>query len=121
MKFAELTQEVQIFRPQEKKIEPMTPGRLKANELYKEAKRQLIEEKVIEGHELPISDVQLVFGLGIPIAVAKMSKSTEEEVLATLKKALEMRIKGKGELSNFIAEKSKQRHEQLCFRLHYRL
>jgi len=35
MTFAELTQEVQIYRPQEKKVDPYTPGRRKANEVRK--------------------------------------------------------------------------------------
>lgn len=105
MTFAELTQEIQIARPQEKKMDLMTPGRGKANELYKEAKRQLVEEKIIEEHQLPSSDVQMVFGLGLPIPLCKISKCTEQEVLLTLKKALQLRIKGKQELSNFIAEK----------------
>ncbi|CAL8109141.1 unnamed protein product [Orchesella dallaii] len=106
MAFAELTQEIQIVRPQEpKKFEPMTPGRHKANELYKEAKRQLVEEKIVEENELPSSDVQLVFGLGIPIPLCKISKSTEEEALSTLRKALELRLKGKEELQKFIVEK----------------
>lgn len=107
MTFAELTQEVQIVRPQEKKLDPLTPHRGKANKLYKEAKRQLVQEKVIEDYQLPQSDVQMVFGLGIPIPLCKISKSNEEELLQTLKKALELRVKGKSELSKYIDEKRK--------------
>lgn len=107
MTFAELTQEIQIVRPQEKKLDPMTPHRLKASEMYKEAKRQLVDEKIIEEDQLPRSDVKMVFGLGIPIPMCKMSKSTEEECLATLRKALEIRVKAKGELASYIAEKRK--------------
>lgn len=103
MAFAELTQEVQIVRPQEKR-EPYTPKRLNGGDLR--LKRPVMEENIIDEH-LPSGDFHMIFGLGIPIPICRMIKSTDVDILTTLRKALELRSRGRTELVNHNAEKRK--------------
>jgi len=75
--------------------------------LYKEAKRQLIQERVIEEGDLPSSDNEFVFSVGFaPLPFCKLTSHMEEELLSNLKKALELRVKGQAELSRFISHQS---------------
>jgi len=76
-------------------------------QLYKEATKQLIAEKIILEEDVPASDVQFVFGLSYPIPLLKMTSSDDAELLTNLKRALEFRVKGQTELTKCIREKRK--------------
>ncbi|CAG7785497.1 unnamed protein product [Allacma fusca] len=104
MSFAELTREIVVTRPVEKKLDPMTPGRRKANEIFKEARRRIVEDIKIDESEIPM-DVNMVYGLGPPLPSCVMTKSEEEGLITNLRRALEMRIKGRAELAKILTEK----------------
>jgi len=74
-------------------------------QIYKEAKKRLILENKISEEDLPVSDTDLVFGLGPPLPLRAMTKADEEELLKNLKRALEQRIRGRAELHSLIMEK----------------
>lgn len=73
--------------------------------MYKEAKKRLVLENVISEGDLPVSDTDLVFGLGPPLPLCKMTRADEEELLLNLKRALEQRIRGRAELHSLIMDK----------------
>jgi hypothetical protein len=69
----------------------------------------LVEDGRIEEHDLPSTDTQYVFSLGFsPLPLCKLTSHLEADLLANLKKALEMRVKGQAELSKFIIEQRKE-------------
>lgn len=64
MKFAEMTQEVQIARPTPMKLDyGMTPGRRKANKIFKMAVDKMEENGRFEARKLDV-DIGLVYSLG---------------------------------------------------------
>ena len=67
--------------------------------------------------DLPQSDTALVFGLGPPLPLSKMSKADEGELLTNLKRALELRIKGRAELHSIIMQKSMSKFHLVNIRI----
>jgi len=92
MKFSELTQEVQIERKVEEKVDPgLTKGRRMANKVYKEAMRRLEQDGVdVEG--VPV-DLQPVYSLGPEWPPLEMTESSQEDIIIRLKAYLEQRIR----------------------------
>jgi kinesin family protein 23 len=89
MKFAELAQEVQVTRPQEKRVDyGLTPGRRNAQKLYREAMDQLEEMKraaVDENTSPPVvatapSIGQIPMTLSFPMITAPELVSCDDEV-----------------------------------------
>jgi hypothetical protein len=64
-----------------------------------------VQENIISDDDLPKSDVELVFGLGPPLPICKMTKADEGELLLNLKRALELRIRGRVDLHSIIMNK----------------
>lgn len=61
MKFAEMTQEVQVARPTVTKLDlGFTPGRRQANKIFKEARSRLEKEGRAEAADLEM-DIGLVY------------------------------------------------------------
>ncbi|EAT46060.1 AAEL002714-PA [Aedes aegypti] len=91
MKFAEMTQDVQITRPTPVKVDVgLTPGRRKANQLFKLAMND-IEKRHNEGVKVDV-DLGLVYSLGPNFPELKMNGPEAQEILRELVKLLEMRI-----------------------------
>lgn len=91
MKFAEMTQEVQVARPIITKIDlGFTPGRRQANKLFKEARSKLKREGYPEAEDLEV-DVGLVYNLGGPFP-EDINSSRNDEVITNLIRFLEQRI-----------------------------
>lgn len=65
-----------------------------------------MDQKISED-DLPASDVQMVFGLGPPLPLAKISDPDQEELIEALKKALQRRIEARADLTKFVLEKRK--------------
>ncbi|KAH8398275.1 hypothetical protein KR215_002303 [Drosophila sulfurigaster] len=92
MKFAEMTQEVQIARATP--IKPdlgLTPGRRKANKLFKIAVNNLNELGIPEAKQLEM-DVGLVYSLGADFPHYQMDSPETESKIQELMEYLEQRI-----------------------------
>ena len=92
MQFAEMTQEVMIERAVN--IRPdlgLTPGRKRANQVYKEAVRRL-EEQGEDGRDL-VMDLTPVYSLGPEWPPLEVDQFDNEEVIEKLRLYLEKRIK----------------------------
>ncbi|KAM8710769.1 hypothetical protein ACLKA7_017405 [Drosophila subpalustris] len=92
MKFAEMTQEVQIARATP--IKPdlgLTPGRRKANKLFKIAVNNLHELGIPEAKQLEL-DVGLVYSLGPDFPNYQMDSPETESKIQELMEYLEQRI-----------------------------
>lgn len=91
MKFAEMTQDVQIARPTPVKVDVgLTPGRRKANQLFKMAMTD-IEKRHHEIGKMDV-DLGLVYSLGPAFPEMKLHGPEAQELLQELVKLLEMRI-----------------------------
>jgi len=92
MKFAEVTQEVQIERNVEEKLDlGLNKGRRRANQVFKEAMRRLEQEgENVEG--IPL-DLTPVYSLGPEWPPLEMTDSSQEDIIVKLKAFLEQRIK----------------------------
>ena len=92
MQFSEMTQEVLIERAIVKKPDlGLTPGRKRANQVYKEAVRRL-EEQGEDVRDLVI-DLTPVYSLGPEWPPLEVDQFHNEEIIEKLKKYLEKRIK----------------------------
>lgn len=92
MKFAELTQEVQVTRSIPNKVDPcFTPGRRKANQLFKMAVNHLEENGYSEARKLEV-DLGLVYSLGPSFPDFKLHSPENEKTLKELVQFLEQRI-----------------------------
>ncbi|XP_001868064.2 kinesin-like protein KIF23 [Culex quinquefasciatus] len=91
MKFAEMTQDVQIARPTPVKVDVgLTPGRRKANQLYKVALSDIERRHgEVENKEI---DLGLVYSLGPKFPEFKLSGPEAENLIQELIKTLENRI-----------------------------
>jgi len=91
MQFAELTQEVQIERAVGVRFDlGLTPGRRRANQVYKEAVRRLEEQG--EEVEHLVMDLAPVYSLGPAWPPLELTQFDSEEVIERLKSFLEKRI-----------------------------
>lgn len=92
MKFAEMTQEVQIIRPTQPKADiGLTPGRRKANQLFKMAVNNLEEMGNTDAKKLPI-DLNLVYSLGPNINDIKLTNPESNHIIMEIMQLLEQRI-----------------------------
>lgn len=92
MKFAEITQEVQVSRPTTTKIElGFTPGRRQANRIFKEARLRLEKDGKPEAADLEL-DLGLVYSLGGPFPSLSLHNPHDDEIIGPLMQFLEQRI-----------------------------
>ncbi|XP_076292719.1 kinesin-like protein KIF23 [Lasioglossum baleicum] len=92
MKFAEMTQEVQVARPTVTKIDlGFTPGRRQANKLFKEARCKLEKEGRPEAADLEV-DIGLVYSLGGPFPELEVTSPLNDQIITNLMHFLEQRI-----------------------------
>ncbi|XP_017019482.1 kinesin-like protein KIF23 [Drosophila kikkawai] len=98
MKFAEMTQEVQIARATPMKTDlGLTPGRRKANKLFKIAVNNLNELGIPEAKDLEV-DVGLVYSLGADFPSYQMDSPEAEVKIQELMHYLEQRIEKRKKL-----------------------
>ncbi|XP_017059727.1 kinesin-like protein KIF23 [Drosophila ficusphila] len=98
MKFAEMTQEVQIARATPMKQDlGLTPGRRKANKLFKIAVNNLNELGIPEAKDLEV-DVGLVYSLGPDFPTYQMDSPEAEIKIRELMHYLEQRIEKRKKL-----------------------
>jgi len=91
MQFAELTQEVQIERAVGVRFDlGLTPGRRRANQVYKEAVRRLAEQG--EEVEHLVMDLAPVYSLGPPWPPLELTQFDSEDIIERLRVYLEKRI-----------------------------
>lgn len=114
MKFAEMTQEVQIARPTPMKSAldiGLTPGRRKANQIFKAAVNNLEENGKPEARHFQV-DLGLVYSLGPSFPNYRLDSVENERVIQDLVKFLENRIeKRKILLDDFNARQDKFRSQ----------
>lgn len=94
MKFSEMTQEVQIARPTPMKNPldiGLTPGRRKANQIFKAAVSNLEENGKPEARHFEV-DLGLVYSLGPSFPNYRLDSIENERVIQDLMKFLENRI-----------------------------
>lgn len=107
MKFAEMSQEVQIARP----IVPvrldygLTPGRRKANQVFRTAVRQMHEDGI--NANIPV-DVDLVYSLSTDFPSMDILDHNGSKVIADLKVFLEERMKHRAMLQRDLLAKQEQ-------------
>ncbi|CAL4093647.1 unnamed protein product, partial [Meganyctiphanes norvegica] len=107
MKFAELASEVQIQRAtgptSSQRDVGLPPGRRRANQLFKEARKRLEEEgqnvKAIE------VDIAPIYTLHPDWPICKVSEETFEEIIDKLKIYLQKRIQSREKLQSDVREK----------------
>ncbi|XP_011505660.1 PREDICTED: kinesin-like protein KIF23 [Ceratosolen solmsi marchali] len=92
MKFAEMTQEVQIARSTVAKLDfGLTPGRRQANKIFKEVRSRLEKEGHPEAANLEI-DIGLVYSLGGPFPDLEITSPHNDQIIINLMNFLEQRI-----------------------------
>ncbi|XP_034950215.1 kinesin-like protein KIF23 [Chelonus insularis] len=105
MKFAEMSQEVQIARPTANKLDiGFTPGRRQANKIFKEARSRLEKEGRTEAADLEI-DLGLVYSLGGPFPEFDMTNPHDDKIITTLMQFLEQRINNRNLLRSDLEKK----------------
>ncbi|XP_016916709.1 kinesin-like protein KIF23 isoform X1 [Apis cerana] len=113
MKFAEMTQEVQVARPTVTKIDfGFTPGRRQANKLFKEARSKLQKEGRLEAADLEI-DVGLVYSLGGPFPELEISSPRNDQIITNLMHFLEQRINKRNILRTDLQQKQNDLRKML--------
>ena len=114
MKFSELTQEVQIERPQALKPNlGLTPGRRRGNQIYKEAMRRIESEGNLD-HQ--VEDLAPLYSLGPDWPTLELQQFDEEEVIERLKSFLEQRIATRSRLMKDHLDKTGEFRDQLVKR-----
>ncbi|CAI8044875.1 Kinesin-like protein KIF23, partial [Geodia barretti] len=122
MRFAEVTQEVMVSRPQEvKKQVGLAPGRHRANMLFKAA---LKETRAVEGDSTsgppsshqPVKDVPhpYLLALGVLSVQKYLSAECGEESLKEFRESLENRGRVRSQLIDDLKKKQRAFREQLC-------
>jgi kinesin family member 23 len=102
MKFAEMTQEVQIPRPTPMRSNTqaeigLTPGRRKANQIYKIAVHNLEEGGYYDANKLDV-DLGLVYSLGPNFPEYRMDSPETDSLIKELMLYLEQRIQKRRQL-----------------------
>lgn len=88
-----MTQEVQVARPTPMKLDyGMTPGRRKANQIFKMAVNNMVENGQVEAKKLDV-DLGLVYSLGPPFPDFNVNPDEAAELIAQLIQHLDQRIK----------------------------
>lgn len=107
MKFAEMTQEVQIARAMPMKTDlGLTPGRRKANKLFKIAVNNLNDIGYSEAKNLDV-DIGLVYTLGPNFPEYKYDSPEAETTIKELMQYLIQRIEKRKLLSNDLESRCK--------------
>lgn len=112
MKFAEMTQEVQVARPQANKVDlGFTPGRRQANKIFKEARSRL--EK--EGRDVADLDIDLglVYSLGGAFPDFDLTNPHDDNIITTLMQFLEQRINKRNLLRGDLEKKQNEFRKML--------
>lgn len=92
IKFAEKTQEVQVQRATPRRLDAgLTPGRRKANQLFKIAVNNMEEMGNTEARKLDV-DIGLVYSLGPKFPEFRLNSPEAEHTITQLIKHLEQRI-----------------------------
>ncbi|XP_046433171.1 kinesin-like protein KIF23 [Neodiprion fabricii] len=105
MKFAEMTQEVQVTRPTATKLDlGFTPGRRQANKIFKEAKSRLEKERRLDTGDLDV-DLGLVYSLGGPFPELEINSPLNDQIITTLMQFLEQRINKRNILRSDLEQK----------------
>ncbi|XP_046753871.1 kinesin-like protein KIF23 isoform X2 [Diprion similis] len=105
MKFAEMTQEVQVTRPTATKLDlGFTPGRRQANKIFKEAKSRLEKERRLDTGDLEV-DLGLVYSLGGPFPELEINSPLNDQIITTLMQFLEQRINKRNILRSDLEQK----------------
>lgn len=113
MRFAEMTQEVQIARPTPRKLDiGFTPGRRKANQVFKMALGNLEEQGHPNARRMEI-DLGLVYSLGPKIPHIKLNSPETDQLVRNLMELLEKRIHKRHTLSNDL----EARRKEICLTL----
>lgn len=113
MKFAEVTQEVQVARPTVNKLDlGYTPGRRQANKIFKEAKNRLEKEGRVETNGLEI-DIGLVYSLGGPFPELEMNTPHNDQIITNLMHFLEQRINKRNMLRTDLQQKQNEFRKML--------
>lgn len=98
MKFAEMTQEVQVARPTPMKTEnAFTPGRRKANQIFKMAVNNLEEMGRIDAKKLDV-DIGLVYSLGPKFPDYRLLSPETDQLIVQLMQHLDQRIQKRSTL-----------------------
>lgn len=93
-----MTQEVQIARPTPIKLDNVyTPGRRKANQLFKMAIHNLEENGKVEAKKLDV-DIGLVYSLGPNFPDYSLNSPESDELIAQLMQHLKQRIQKRSTL-----------------------
>ena len=106
MKFAEITQEVQVARQIVPKLDlGFTPGRRQANKIFKEARSRLERETGrAEAADLEI-DLGLVYSLGGPFPELEVASPHNDRLISQLIRFLEQRIDKRNILRSDLEQK----------------
>lgn len=113
MKFAEMTQEVQVARPTITKVDlGFTPGRRQANKIFKEARSKLEKEGRPEAADLEI-DIGLVYSLGGPFPELEISSPRNDQIITSLMHFLEQRINKRNILRSDLQQKQNELRKML--------
>lgn len=99
MKFAEMTQEVQVARPTPMKLldNGYTPGRRKANQIFKMAVHNLEEMGRRDARKLDV-DIGLVYSLGPKFPDYRLLSPETDELIVQLMQHLDQRIQKRSTL-----------------------
>lgn len=98
MKFAEMTQEVQVAKPTPIKVDNgYTPGRRKANQLFKMAVHNLEEAGRTGARKLDV-DIGLVYSLGPKFPDYRLNSPESNELIVQLMHHLDQRIQKRATL-----------------------
>lgn len=109
MRFAEMTQEVQIARPTPRKLDiGFTPGRRKANQVFKMALGNLEEMGHANARRMDV-DLGLVYSLGPKFPHMKLNTPEADEFVRTLVDFLDKRIHKRQILNNDLEARRKLR------------
>ncbi|KAJ6638917.1 Decapping nuclease DXO like [Pseudolycoriella hygida] len=113
MKFAEMTQEVQIARPTPMKTDlGYTPGRRKANQIFKMAIQNMEDRGITDAKKLDI-DIGLVYSLGPKFPEYRLISPETDEIVAQLMQYLDQRIQKRATLLDDFKARQNQHRMQL--------
>lgn len=102
-----MTQEVQIAKPTPRKVDiGYTPGRRKANQIFKMALGNLEEQGHTNARRLEV-DLGLVYSLGPKFPHMKLNTPEADEFVRTLMDFLEKRIQKRHILTNDLEARRK--------------
>ncbi|XP_044000991.1 kinesin-like protein KIF23 [Aphidius gifuensis] len=107
MKFAEITQEVQVTRPTVQKIDMgFTPGRRQANKLFKEAKNKIDKDDTTD--LLHTNDIGFVYSLGGQFPELELTNPHNDRIIKNLINFLQQRINKKNILRSDLTAKQNE-------------